>query len=67
VNYGVVYLSKSLMELNILMDQLLFLQRKLQYFTPILEDWIIKNFMFLLYTYSYIAGAVKFDNGGYHQ
>jgi type IX secretion system PorP/SprF family membrane protein len=39
--------------------------QKLQYITPIVGV-NYKNFMFA-YTYSYLAGAVKFDNGGYHQ
>jgi type IX secretion system PorP/SprF family membrane protein len=39
--------------------------QKLQYFTPILGV-NYKNFMFA-YTYSYVAGAIKFDNGGFHQ
>ncbi|AWG20329.1 hypothetical protein FFWV33_01710 [Flavobacterium faecale] len=37
----------------------------LQYITPIVGV-NYKNFMFA-YTYSHITGAVKFDNGGYHQ
>ncbi|MCW2117850.1 type IX secretion system membrane protein PorP/SprF [Flavobacterium sp. 7A] len=37
----------------------------LQYITPILGV-NYKNFMFA-YTYSHLSGAVKFDNGGYHQ
>lgn len=39
--------------------------QKLQYFTPVLGI-NFKNFMFA-YTYSYQAGNVRFDNGGYHQ
>lgn len=39
--------------------------QKLQYFTPVLGvDY--KNFMFA-YTYSYQAGNVKFQSGGFHQ
>ncbi|MNK07085.1 hypothetical protein D3C87_249940 [compost metagenome] len=37
----------------------------LQYITPILGV-NYKNFM-VSYTYSYLTGAVKFDNGGFHQ
>ncbi|MCO6147172.1 type IX secretion system membrane protein PorP/SprF [Flavobacterium sp. NRK1] len=37
----------------------------LQYFTPIIGV-NYKNFMFS-YTYSYLTGAVKFDNSGFHQ
>jgi len=37
----------------------------LQYFTPIIGV-NYKNFM-VSYTYSYLTGAVKFDNGGFHQ
>lgn len=37
----------------------------LQYITPIV-GLNYENFMFA-YTYSYLSGAVKFDNGGYHQ
>ncbi|SHF84264.1 type IX secretion system membrane protein, PorP/SprF family [Flavobacterium segetis] len=39
--------------------------QKLQYITPIVGVNINK-FMFA-YTYSQLSGAVKFDNGGYHQ
>jgi type IX secretion system PorP/SprF family membrane protein len=39
--------------------------QKLQYITPILGV-NFNNFMFA-YTYSHVSGAVKFDNGGYHQ
>lgn len=39
--------------------------QKLQYITPIVGV-NYKDFMFS-YTYSAITGAVKFDNGGYHQ
>lgn len=39
--------------------------QKLQYFTPILGI-NYKNFMFA-YTYSYQAGNVKFQSGGFHQ
>jgi type IX secretion system PorP/SprF family membrane protein len=39
--------------------------QKLQYITPILGI-NYNNFMFS-YTYSHLTGAVKFDNGGYHQ
>jgi hypothetical protein len=39
-------------------------QKKLQY-TPIVGV-NFNNFMFA-YTYSHVAGAVKFDDGGYHQ
>ena len=39
--------------------------QKLQYVTPIL-GLNYKNYMFS-YTYSVITGAVKFDNGGFHQ
>ncbi len=39
--------------------------QKLQYFTPVLGvDY--KNFMFA-YTYSYQAGNIKFQSGGFHQ
>ncbi len=37
----------------------------LQYFTPIIGV-NYKNFM-VSYTYSYLTGAVKFDNSGFHQ
>ncbi|WP_418264786.1 type IX secretion system membrane protein PorP/SprF [Flavobacterium faecale] len=37
----------------------------LQYITPIV-GLNYNNFMFA-YTYSHLSGAVKFDNGGYHQ
>jgi type IX secretion system PorP/SprF family membrane protein len=40
-------------------------KQNLQYFTPIVGA-NYNRFMFS-YTYSYISGAVKFDNGGYHQ
>lgn len=40
-------------------------EQKLQYITPIVGV-NYKNFMFA-YTYSYLTGAVKFDNGGFHQ
>lgn len=40
-------------------------KQKLQYITPIIGV-NYKNFMFA-YTYSQLSGAVKFDNGGYHQ
>ena len=40
-------------------------KQKLQYFTPIVGV-NFENFMFA-YTYSQLSGAVKFDNGGYHQ
>lgn len=40
-------------------------KQKLQYITPIVGV-NYKNFM-LAYTYSQLSGAVKFDNGGYHQ
>ncbi|PRZ25050.1 PorP/SprF family type IX secretion system membrane protein [Flavobacterium granuli] len=40
-------------------------KQKLQYITPILGV-NYKNFM-VAYTYSHLTGAVKFDNGGYHQ
>ncbi|WP_414000099.1 type IX secretion system membrane protein PorP/SprF [Flavobacterium sp. W1B] len=40
-------------------------RQKLQYITPILGV-NYKNFM-VAYTYSHLSGAVKFDNGGYHQ
>lgn len=39
--------------------------QKLQYITPIIGV-NYKNFMFA-YTYSSVTGAVKFDNGGFHQ
>jgi hypothetical protein len=39
--------------------------QKLQYITPII-GLNFKNFMFA-YTYSHLSGAVKFDNGGFHQ
>lgn len=39
--------------------------QKLQYFTPVLGV-NYKSFMFA-YTYSYQAGDVKFENGGFHQ
>lgn len=39
--------------------------QKLQYFTPIVGA-NIKNFM-VSYTYSYLAGEVNFDTGGFHQ
>lgn len=39
--------------------------QKLQFITPIVGV-NYKNFMFS-YTYSAVTGAVKFDNGGYHQ
>jgi type IX secretion system PorP/SprF family membrane protein len=39
--------------------------QKLQYITPIV-GLNYKNYMFS-YTYSLITGAVKFDNGGFHQ
>lgn len=39
--------------------------QKLQYITPIVGV-NYNNFMFA-YTYSQLSGAVKFDNGGYHQ
>lgn len=39
--------------------------QKLQYITPIV-GLNYKNYMFS-YTYSVITGAVRFDNGGYHQ
>ncbi|OAD91728.1 hypothetical protein A7A78_11935 [Aequorivita soesokkakensis] len=39
--------------------------QKLQYFTPVLGI-NYKNFMFA-YTYSYQAGNVKFQSGGFHQ
>lgn len=39
--------------------------QKLQYITPILGV-NYQKFMFS-YTYSYLSGAVKFDNGGFHQ
>ncbi|MFT3793486.1 type IX secretion system membrane protein PorP/SprF [Flavobacterium sp.] len=40
-------------------------EQKLQFITPILGV-NYKNFMFA-YTYSHVTGAIKFDNGGYHQ
>ncbi|UFH36662.1 PorP/SprF family type IX secretion system membrane protein [Flavobacterium acetivorans] len=40
-------------------------KQKLQYITPVLGV-NYKNFM-VAYTYSHLTGAVKFDNGGYHQ
>lgn len=39
--------------------------QKLQYITPII-GLNFNQYMFS-YTYSYLTGAVKFDNGGYHQ
>lgn len=39
--------------------------QKLQFITPIVGV-NYKNFMFS-YTYSHVTGAIKFDNGGYHQ
>lgn len=39
--------------------------QKLQYITPIV-GLNYKNYMFS-YTYSVVTGAVKFDNGGFHQ
>lgn len=39
--------------------------QKLQYITPII-GLNYQNFMFS-YTYSYLTGAVNFDNAGYHQ
>jgi type IX secretion system PorP/SprF family membrane protein len=39
--------------------------QQLQFITPIVGV-NLNNFMFA-YTYSYVAGAIKFDNGGYHQ
>jgi len=39
--------------------------QKLQYITPIVGV-NYNNFMFS-YTYSYLAGGAKFDNGGFHQ
>jgi len=39
--------------------------QKLQYITPIVGI-NYQQFMFS-YTYSYLSGAVKFDNGGFHQ
>lgn len=39
--------------------------QKLQYITPIIGV-NYKQYMFS-YTYSYLAGAVNFDNGGFHQ
>lgn len=39
--------------------------QKLQYITPIV-GLNYKNYMFA-YTYSAVTGAVKFDNGGFHQ
>jgi hypothetical protein len=39
--------------------------QRLQYFTPIVGV-NFNNFMFA-YTYSHVSGAMKFDNGGYHQ
>lgn len=39
--------------------------QKLQFITPILGV-NYKDFMFS-YTYSHVTGAIKFDNGGYHQ
>ena len=38
---------------------------KLQFFSPIV-GLNYNNFM-IAYTYSQVAGAVRFDNGGYHQ
>lgn len=40
-------------------------EQHLQYITP-LVGINYKNFMFA-YTYSAVTGAIKFDNGGYHQ
>jgi len=40
-------------------------EQSLQYFTPIIGV-NYKNFMFS-YTYSYLAGDVRFDNSGFHQ
>jgi type IX secretion system PorP/SprF family membrane protein len=40
-------------------------EQNLQYITPLIGV-NYKNFMFA-YTYSHVTGAVKFDNGGYHQ
>jgi type IX secretion system PorP/SprF family membrane protein len=40
-------------------------KQHLQYFTPIVGV-NFNNFMFA-YTYSHVSGAMKFDNGGYHQ
>ena len=40
-------------------------EQSLQYVTPIIGI-NYKNFMFA-YTYSHVTGAIKFDNGGYHQ
>jgi type IX secretion system PorP/SprF family membrane protein len=40
-------------------------KQRLQYFTPIVGV-NFNNFMFA-YTYSQVSGAMKFDNGGYHQ
>ncbi|HEX8562361.1 MAG TPA: type IX secretion system membrane protein PorP/SprF [Flavobacterium sp.] len=40
-------------------------EQSLQYITPIIGI-NYKNYMFA-YTYSHVTGAVKFDNGGYHQ
>lgn len=39
--------------------------QKLQFITPIIGI-NYKDFMFS-YTYSHVTGAIKFDNGGYHQ
>lgn len=39
--------------------------QKLQFITPILG--VNFNNMMVAYTYSNVSGAVKFDNGGYHQ
>jgi len=39
--------------------------QKLQYITPIV-GFNYNNLMFS-YTYSYLSGAIRFDNGGYHQ
>ncbi|MBS7787388.1 type IX secretion system membrane protein PorP/SprF [Flavobacterium sp. CYK-55] len=39
--------------------------QKLQYITPII-GFNYQNFM-LAYTYSVVTGAVRFDNGGFHQ
>lgn len=39
--------------------------QKLQYITPIV-GLNYKNFMFA-YTYTYLTGEVKYDNGGFHQ
>ena len=39
--------------------------QKLQYITPIVGI-NYNNFMFS-YTYSYLSGSARFDNGGFHQ